>query len=551
MQFFQRLIAIISYPFQLLFTAPVALLTASRHIRGMSLAARAALAVGVFMLLLMIVGTLLALRQPTAPDFATVLMRYTLWLAIFTIVTPPVVYLAVWLWGEGRQSRFPDIDRAWRSGTAALAREGVAMAEAPVFLVLGIRNERQARAFMNASGLQFAIYGIPEGASPLYFFVAKDYSFHGETWSPVFVVVTDACQTSKLLAKASESGRDRLAKGPDDTVRPGEMRSGQGAGTVVGAGAGDNLRGTMVADASPPPAARQAAPRAAALGGTMVVGEDLGRTQVASEQAADLPLILDKQEGSRQSNRLAHVCRLLSRGRDPFCPLNGVLVVTPFAMLRRGLEQARHLAAATRHDLRTIQRDAQLRCPVISLIGGMEHEAGFGELVRRVGPARAIDNRIGKRFEPWNPATRDRMEALGVHAFSTLEDNVYERFKEPDGYNKPGNGKMYGLVCRTRTWFLDALKEFLASAYAPQDAASEERPMLFAGCYFAATGEIEKMQGFLKGVLADKLLETQDDLQWTEEAIREDAAREAWARAGMLASGLLVIATVVLYFWKR
>jgi hypothetical protein len=168
-----------------------------------------------------------------------------------------------------------------------------------------------------------------------------------------------------------------------------------------------------------------------------------------------------------------------------------------------------------------------------------------------VGQARANENRIGKRFEPWNPATRDRLEALAIHAFSTLEDNVYERFKEPDGYNKPGNGKMYGLVCRTRTWFLDALKEFLASAFAPQEGAADERPMLFAGCYFAATGEIERMHGFLKGVLADKLLETQDDLQWTDEALREDAALEAWARAGMIVSVLLVLATVGLYFWMQ
>ena len=65
--------------------------------------------------------------------------------------------------------------------------------------------------------------------------------------------------------------------------------------------------------------------------------------------------------------------------------------------------------------------------------------------------------------------------------------------------------------------------------------------MLFAGCYFAATGEVEALRGFLKGVLADRLLERQDDLQWTEAALKQDASYENWARAGMLASALLII----------
>ena len=72
--------------------------------------------------------------------------------------------------------------------------------------------------------------------------------------------------------------------------------------------------------------------------------------------------------------------------------------------------------------------------------------------------------------------------------------------------------------------------------------------MLFAGCYFAATGEIERLQGFLKAVLADRMLENQDDLQWTDEALHQDQFREAWARVGMLVAGLLVIATVVLTY---
>ena len=207
MTFFRRAVEIICYPFQLLFAAPVALLTASRAVRGFSLAARATLAVAVFMLLLTIVATVLSSPwvRHDSPDWRTVLSRYTFPLAMFTIFTPPVVYLAVWLWGEGRSSRFPDIDSAWQEGVAALAREGLSLAEAPVFLVLGLRNERQVRAFMNAAGLQYAVFGAPEGgANPLYFYAVKNYQLKkDESWNVVFIMLTDTSQTRRTGMSAS------------------------------------------------------------------------------------------------------------------------------------------------------------------------------------------------------------------------------------------------------------------------------------------------------------------------------------------------------------
>ncbi|MEX2176521.1 MAG: type VI secretion protein IcmF/TssM N-terminal domain-containing protein [Pirellulaceae bacterium] len=551
MQLIQRMLVILSYPFQLLFAAPVALLTASRRVQGLSLAARLALAVALFMVLMTVAATLLARTDDLRIDWLSILQNYTLPLAIFTLLTPPVVYVAVWLWSEGRESRYPDIDRAWREGVAALAREGLSLAESPVFLILGIRSEHQARSFMKASGLQFAVRGAPEGLSPLYFYAVKDYSLNNETWNPIFLLLTDVSQTSKLVALASDSGRERLAARGDDTVRSEGMH-----GTYVGSSeaAANDLRGTLVGGAaSPAPGSLSSA--SSPLGGTLVVGEPAGSsTFVAAGPAGGLPLLLDKQEASRQSGRLRHVCRMLAGAREPYCPVNGVLVVTPFTLLRRGLEQVRHLATATSQDLKTIQRKLQIRCPVISLVGGMEHEPGFGELVRRVGAARAMEQRFGKGFEPWNPATRQRLEALAVHVCGTFEDNVYSLFKEPDGYNKPGNGKLYGLLCRTRSGFVDVLGEYLATAFGQQDATSDDQPMLFNGCYFAATGEIERLQGFLKGVLADKLLQNQDDLQWTDEGQRQDASYDLWARLGMVATGLLVLLTVVLayfHFWRE
>ncbi len=545
MRFLGRLVEIVCYPFQLLFSAPVAVLAASRAVRGFSAPARAALAVALFMLILTIAATVLASPwvRHDSPNMQTVLREYTLRLALFTLVTPPVVYLAVWLWGEGRSSRFPDIDKAWKEGIEALAREGLSLAESPIFLVLGLRNERQVRAFMNSTGMQFAVFGAPEGGSnPLYFYAIKNYQVkRDESWNAVFLMLTDTSQMSKLVALTTEPARERAARPPDDTVRMSQIRD---SGDTPRPGTIEPLRGTVVGPAAPAtPLARHAPVN---LRGTMDLGDQKGSSGNSAELHADMSVLLDKTDQTRQTERLGHVCHLLERVRDPFCTLNGVLVVTPFGLLRRGPEQVRHLAQATRQDLRTIQKEARIRCPVISLIGGMEHEAGFGELVRRVGTGPALEQRIGMRFEPWNPATRERLEALAVHACDRVEGNVYDLYKMHDGYNKPGNGKLYNLLCRTRTGFSDLLKSYLANAFGQQDP--DERPMLFAGCYFAATGEIEKLQGFLKAVLADRMLENQDDLQWTEEAQRQDQLREAWARVGMLFAGILVIFTCYLAY---
>src|SRR5439155_23290176 len=226
----------------------------------------------------------------------------------------------------------------------------------------------------NSAGLQFAVFGAPEGgANPLYFYAVKSYPLKkDESWDVVFIMLTDASQMSKLVSLAMDSApRERVAKGPDETVRLNEMRDAPGPGDTPRVGTLEQLKGTVVRPTAPlaptPQVARQA------LRGTMDLGDQRGAPG-AAEESRDMAVLLDKPDQNKQADRLAHICHLLERARDPFCTLNGVLVVTPFGLLRRGPEQVRHLANATRQDLRTIQKSARLRCPVISLIGGMEHE---------------------------------------------------------------------------------------------------------------------------------------------------------------------------------
>jgi hypothetical protein len=544
-----RIIVVLSKPFQLLFRTPAAWLSTIRALKAASPAMQAAVAAGLLLVLMTIIGSVLQRWSDNSPDWGVVFIQYTIWMLGLTLIIPPLVYGTVRVWMEGPVSHHPDIDRAWQDGVAALDREGLSLATCPVFLVLGLRNERQVRAFMNAAtakDLKYSVFGAPEGGSnPLYFYAVKNYPLKkDESFDAIYIVLTDASQLSKLVSMASESRGEKALREPDDTVRFNDTRSTAARQqSAAGGGLNETIRedggvaSATLDDETPRPTS------AAAIRGTLI--GDLRTTRVESGGStpgdSHRPTeVLDKSEQSRQSDRLAYVCRLLERARDPYCTLNGVLVVTPFRLLRRGVEQVKHLAAATRNDLHTIQRHARLRCPVVSLVGGMEHEPGFCELVRRVGPGPASEQRIGMGFDPWNPASRERMEALAVHASDRVEGNVYDLFKVQDGYNKPGNGKLYNLVCHTRTGFVDLLKAYLSHAF----AESDDRPMLFAGCYFAATGETERIKGFLKSVLADKMLISQDDLQWTDEAVQADRRCHILSAACMLLSGVMLLAII-------
>ena len=559
-----NIINVISYPFQLVFMAPAALVGASSWFRGVSLAMRVAIVVFLFMLLFTIISAVYQFLgiDPTNADRGSWLRQSFVPSIVLMLLTPPVVYIAVRFWLEGSVSRFPDIDAAWKEGVAALEGAGISLTNTPVFLVLGARDEKQMRSLMRSTSIKFAVQGEPQGNNkPLHFYAAIDEKIAGsdEKLTAVYIFAVDCCRSSKLHQLGfTEVGRSKF--NVEDTVRPGEgMRGtmvsgsdkpGVSSGTTVGNAPNDAMRGTSVGGNNPPATLSRAQ-----MAGTMMPGGGGAATMHAgASDVGSAVAILSKQESAYQAARLEYLCTLISRAREPLCPLNGVMTVTPFQMLRRGDEQCRQLAGAVREDLRIVQQSTRLRCPVVSLIGGMEHERGFIELIRRVGASRARDQRLGSSFKTWNPPTIERLQQLATNSCGSFEDNIYALFKEEDGYNKPGNDRLYSLICKTRGKFIEGLEFFLTDAYGLQDIRETDgsRPMLFCGCYFAATGEVEGAAGFLRSLFDQKLyMLEQDNLQWTETALRDDAGYHNWARFGMLLSGALVIGLIGVFVYTK
>lgn len=449
------------------------------------------------------------------------------------LLTPWVVYWALRLWLEGEASPFPDIDEAWRAGVQALAQQGVDLREMPVFLVLGSSGSDLERAVFEASRLDLPIKGVPTGRPALAWYAGP---------SGVYLV---ASQVGCLSRLASEGNRIIAEGAVARTAAEPDLDDSSGP---------TDIRRTLAPGAAPQREKRPAAPAAAARGadirGTMRLSsasddgdEDSGAASAVVEKK---PIALGKDEFTLQVRRLEYLGRLLRRVRNPLCPLNGVLTLLSFPVLQWSSASGPQVQRALKEDLRAVQRAVELRCPVTALVVGLEDETGFRELVRRVGRDNSRSSRFGRGFGVWNPPTPDQLHALVAHACGAFEDWVYNLFREKNSLSKPGNARLYALLCKVRRDVQTRLGNVLAAALAPEtDKASDYEPLLFSGCYFAGTGAQEDRQAFVKSVF-DKLPEMQEDLEWTQAALDRERRLRRFATLAWAVDALLFVAVVAI-----
>ena len=437
------------------------------------------------------------------------------------IAIPVVVYRALLLWLEGDPSDFPDIDEAWDAGVAALEENGLLLDELPIFLVLGADSPTQMDTLMGSVGWDLVVSGAPNGRAPL-------------RWYGNDRCIVLACTGTGCLGSLNQGG-----VGGDAGAVSGSRS--QIVGTLVPGGGG-------ITDTALPTAATGGAPSApqAGIRGTLVLGADSTEGHVDRDATVHGPTgqgggSLSHRQAEEESARLRHVCRRLRRARQPLCPLNGLLVLFPLPVLKNILS-AQDMPRAVRRDLATIHHETSLFSPVTVLVTGMEQEPGFSELVRRVGLDRAKAHRFGKGLQVGTRPSAENLEALTWHACGAFEDWVYSLFREPDGLNKPGNSKLYGLLCAVRREVQTRLQTVLLHGFSnDQTEDAESAPKVFAGCYFAATGPSDDRQAFVKSVF-EKMLDLEEEVEWSEMALVEDDRHYRASQVVMFLLGLLVVA---------
>lgn len=548
MQYIRQFFQLLFHPIWLLFTSPQQLIATPRRLLGLSLAARVAVLMAIFLVLATFIVFYQALKQEEAwSRYVSILSM----LVVLSLVIPVVTYQTLKLWLEGETSEFQDIDRAWQAGLGELERNAIEISHLPLFLLVGSPGEFTERALFEAAKLSLTVKQFPEGDSALHWYATAD---------ALYLVASKVGCLSKVATdgeRAVESDRKHRVLPDADVAHQPQAVAAEDIRMTIGS---VDIRETMASAAvapAPPPGGRYR--------GTMEFNAvDDSRLAPGSAQTGVVrePVHLSHEDWQAQPRRLRYLCRLIRRARQPFCPINGVVALLPYAVIQRGDDDASEVRKAVREDLNTISGAFRLRYPVVALVIGMENEEGFRELVRRVGPERAKRQRFGKGFVVWDDATSEQLGALCIHACGAFESFIYEMFKERGaltGEDKaPGNRKLYTLLCRIRRNFQNRLDDILAQGFTREaEQNGQGAGPLFGGCYFVATGDAADGQGFARGVLRDRLTDPEErdgplyeDLEWAPSIVREDSWYRRLAYAGFILDAVLLAAAAAAWFYR-
>jgi hypothetical protein len=442
-----------------------------------------------------------------------------------------LLYLIFWagwwvlkvLRGEAEASHFPDIDAAWDAGVRGLAQAGIRPGDLPIFLVLG-RPESPEENLFAAAQLSLVVKQTPpDPRAPVHVYATRD---------AIYVTCAGASLLGKHAANVALEGiEDQGGGGPeldgegaeDKTIRPSkkEKKVIKQLAHIIG-------RHMNVLE-------RRAARR------------DLG---------LPMPdLLKNTAEMNLYKDRLAHLGRLIVRDREPLCPINGLLVLLPIGGTDTETD-AQQTAEICARDLATVRRVLRLQCPILVLACDLEALPGFCDCIERVSPKERL-GRLGQRFPLASPDLAG--EALQEHidksihylCNSYLRDWVHRLFRIDDAPGIDPTLTNMGVY-----FFLDAMRERkknLSRVLTHGIAKEAPVPLLYAGCYLAATGaDKARDQAFVAGVFK-RLLENQSFVAWTEEALSVDRKAHSQASCGcsLLGLVLVLVAAVGLFWWRQ
>lgn len=445
------------------------------------------------------------------------------WLPLFAFCSYALVWLG-WLLYRVLSidigpvtTEFPDIDRAWSQAVDALERAEIHLEDTPLFLVLGSTADGDEALFQSAA-IKAQVKQVPrDPTEPLHVTANRD-------------AIWVSCPGASVL------GQQQLQTGGgaiESTLATLSDQTGDPFKTV-GAGAGATLR----------------------------IEDFMASLKKVQPHTHHTPHRQKEPDTEKYVARLRYFCRLIARDRQGFCPINGVLIVSPIAASTpdHGLEQR---ALACKADLAELFGVFSMRCPVVVMISDLEKLQGFTDLVERL-PSGQTGKRMGQRFpllpDLDNGAVPGSIESSVSWISNTLFPSmIYSQFKveSPGGEDATdvlkANSQLYRFLSRIRE-----SQESTARLVKDSIPAVPGEPILFGGCYFAGTGvNSGNGQAFASGVLR-RLIDEQDSVTWTSHAMNEDTSLLRLASGlkvvflCIIALGIVAILVVIGWrFWPR
>jgi hypothetical protein len=506
-----------------------------RSFRGLSSAVRWTL--HVIILVLVLVGLFILNQLFDVGRFTPTPIRPLahLWLPMFFLLLYVLAWIGWWIWKllsqEEQAGEFPDIDEAWDEAMRALQENGIRVTELPLFLVLG-RPEgsegvetahkpgKAEETLFRATNLKLVVKQTPSALKA----PVRVYATH----DAVYVTCAGASlmgRQAAILAGEADLRRLEEAGDPTENMDPFEsygmatLRPGSREKKVVGLLA--RTRGRELSGREKRALRKQAGFRLTELAG-------------------------NDHETERQTARLQHLCRLILRDRKPYCPMNGIMMLVPFAATDSEAE-AEQTAELCRRDMMTLRRTLRVHCPVFALVCDLETTLGFREFIKRLRPEDR-QRRIGQRFPLAANVNGDALLNKVDTAVEWLSNNlvrewVYKLFRVESAAGESydpivtGNARLYEMLneMRERHPRLSAILKRALEAEADGN-------LLFGGCYIAATGSDP---AFVAGVF-QRLIDHQNAVTWSDGAFEDDARSHRLTTIGYTVLIVVGLAILVL-----
>jgi IcmF-related N-terminal domain len=279
--------------------------------------------------------------------------------------------------------------------------------------------------------------------------------------------------------------------------------------------------------------------------------------------------IRNPEEVATQAARFEHLCRLIVRDRAPYVPINGVLVLLPFAATDSD-QDALDTGATCEQDLEVIHRTLQVHAPTLALVCDLETAPGFADFIQCFHDKQR-HQRVGHRaplvpdLDTWAgksdgdaKARGAMLDGLAQWVFSAVVSGwVGKHFRR----EAPGRDDVTTVTQANAQLFLfmNELRERrrrLGRLLARGFVLENNVPLWFGGCYVAGTGpDPENQQGFVAGVFRRLIEEEKKGLvSWTAEAVADESGYQRWIGMGQIALGVFVAAVVLVgvavWLWK-
>lgn len=444
-----------------------------------------------------------------------------LWLPLLFVFIYSLAWVAWWLWrvatSPAEQSPFPEIDQAWKDARQALDQAKIDLLQTPVYLLVGGVSER-LEGLLQSTGWTWDLSPTPKRATSAIRVCA--------TSEAIFIDLSNA-STSGAYAQRMLSRPAPVAMGAVSRV----AEPSPGIAEV-------EARGVATAVATQRTAQR----------GLELIEQSLALLEHERKTPVESPVdgvrISDEELDAAEA-RLAYICRLLADERAPFCPINGIVTLVPWEATETQATTQRTAVLLDR-DLQTIGDELSIAAPRLTLVTDIETAEGASDLIARIPPDQR-QRRFGIRFPRlaasdvgrWPQIVESGLawltrELLPAMAYRVLKANP----TASDDALWHGNANIFRFLYAVRERE-GRLVRLLERGLLPTLSQSS-----LGGLFFSAnSADDAQRRAFLAGVMP-QLLEMQNDVVWTPQAIESDSRARLYTTAGYLLLGLTVVTLI-------